>query len=137
MTDTVDTVGDYIIEAHLGSGSFAKVFLGVHKSQANLESNQMTRYAIKTIALQGEHHQEMINKVIWSEYNAAQKVSHPNLVKYHQFIADATLTTHEDGKQVQEPCALFCMELVEKGDFFNLIMTQDHMDEAMCKYFFK
>ena len=29
------------------------------------------------------------------------------------------------------------MELVEKGDFFNLIMTQDHMDEPMCKYFFK
>ena len=28
----VDTVGDYIIEAHLGSGSFAKVFLGIHKS---------------------------------------------------------------------------------------------------------
>ena len=28
------------------------------------------------------------------------------------------------------------MELVEKGDFFNLIMNNDHMSEAMCKHFF-
>ena len=29
------------------------------------------------------------------------------------------------------------MELVEKGDFFNLIMTYDHMDESACKFFFQ
>ena len=35
MQGIQDTVGDYIIEAHLGSGSFAKVFLGYHMSEAN------------------------------------------------------------------------------------------------------
>ena len=68
----MDTVGDYLIEAHLGSGSFAKVFLGVHKNDLDKPKNEQTRYAIKTIALQGTQHTEMINKVIWSEYNAAQ-----------------------------------------------------------------
>ena len=96
----MDTVGDYLIEAHLGSGSFAKVFLGVHRSEieSGKPAEDMTRYAIKTIALQGEHHQEMINKVIWAEYNAAQAVTHDSLVKYHQFVADAVLTTHENGE---------------------------------------
>ena len=78
----------------------------------------------------------MINKVIWSEYNAAQVLEHPNLVKYCQFVGDATLTIHENGEPQSEACALFCMELVEKGDFFNLIMQSDHIDEATCKYFF-
>ena len=87
----MDTVGDYIIEAHLGSGSFAKVYLGVHKSQADLPPEQQARYALKTIPLQSEQHQEMINKVVWSEYNAAQVLSNPGLVKYHQFVADAVV----------------------------------------------
>ena len=29
------------------------------------------------------------------------------------------------------------MELLEKGDFFNLVMTSDHIDEATCRCFFK
>ena len=31
---------------------------------------------------------------------------------------------------------MFCMELVTRGDFFNLIMNSDFMDEAVCKHFF-
>ena len=46
------------------------------------------------------------------------------------------MSVHEDGQLVEEPCALFCMQLVEKGDFFNLIMTNDHLSEEMCKSFF-
>ena len=53
-TETIDSVGDYIIEAHLGSGSFAKVFLGYHKGEAGKPENERTRCAIKTILLANE-----------------------------------------------------------------------------------
>ena len=42
----------------------------------------------------------------------------------------------EDGQQTVQDCAMFCMELVTRGDFFELIMNSDFMDESVCKTFF-
>ena len=136
MEAEYDTVGDYIIEAHLGSGSFARVFLGFAKAEANKPENERTRYAIKTILLESEQQKELINKTIWAEYNAAQKLQHPSLVRYCNFAGDAQLSVCENGQRTVLPCAMFCMELVTRGDFFNLIMNSDFMDEAVCKHFF-
>ena len=83
-----------------------------------------------------EEQKELINKTIWAEYNAAQKLRHPGLVKYSNFVGDAKLTLTEDGQQTVQDCALFCMELVTRGDFFELIMNSDFMDESVCKTFF-
>eukprot|EP00756_Hemistasia_phaeocysticola_P053876 Hpha_TRINITY_DN29823_c0_g1::TRINITY_DN29823_c0_g1_i1::g.2967::m.2967/K06641/CHK2; serine/threonine-protein kinase Chk2 len=111
---------EYLVEKKLGSGNFAAVHLGIHRTKG-------TQVALKLIdkrkvAIDSDFSIERLRE----EVRLLQRLKHPNVVGIHG--------CHEDPGKKGFLCIV--LELVPYGDFFDYLSNSDGLTENECKALF-
>jgi protein-serine/threonine kinase len=82
MDNNLNTpIGDYNLIKELGKGQFGQVYLA---SKMNSQNNK--KYAIKQISKSKINTNPLLLRLFQTEVSVMQKISHPNIIKLHDFI---------------------------------------------------
>jgi serine/threonine protein kinase len=120
------TIGKYKLLKLLGTGSFAKVFLGEHMDTGK-------RYAIKIIQVSKGKNQYDVSELAQKEIEITCTMNHNNIIKVFDSSISELLTS-PSGKQ-KEVCYM-AMEYATKGELFDLILQTEKLSEEIARYYF-
>ena len=108
-------IGDYIIEKHIGSGTFASVLLGVHQVTK-------TRVAIKRIP-KNNFNDANGEARFQREVNLIRGLDHPFIAEFYDVLED-------------ESNYFIIMEFVENGNMLDYVNTNGELHEPQARHFF-
>lgn len=120
------TIGKYKLLKLLGTGSFAKVFLGEHKDTSE-------RYAIKIIQKSKGKNQPDFSELVQKEIDISCAMDHNNIIKVFDSSISELLTS-PSGKQKE--VYYMAMEYASKGELFDLILQTEMLSEEIARYYF-
>ena len=114
---TINQIGDYLLQKKIGSGGFAKVYLGIH-----IPTNE--KVAIKVIDKTKVKKDKLYLKRIQNEISILKIVKHKNIIKLYEII--------------ESPQKIYLiMEYCEKGELFDYIVSHKKLSEKQSNLFFQ
>ena len=110
-------IGNYILEKEIGSGGFAKVYLGTH-----IPTN--SKVAIKTLN-KILFIDDKINSIRFKkEVEILKKVKHQNIARLYEVI--------------ETPSKIYLiMEYCSNGELLNYILSHNYLDEKTARHYFQ
>lgn len=121
------TIGDYRLLKILGKGAFSKVFLGEHMETGKL-------YALKVMDKGKKAHNIDFNELAEKEIEITREISHPNIIKIHDYSTSDYLTLNQTGKQKE--VLFMALEMATEGELFDLIYQTGAFSERTARFYF-
>ncbi|BAH92087.1 Os03g0268200 [Oryza sativa Japonica Group] len=109
----VRRVGDYVLVRQIGSGAYARVWLGKHRTRG-------TEVALKEIAV--ERLSSKLRESLLSEVDILRRIRHPNVIALHESIRDG-------GK------IYLVLEYCRGGDLHSYLQQHKRVSETVAKHF--
>jgi len=110
-------IGDYLIQELIGTGGFAKVYVGMH-----IPSKE--RVAIKIIDKEVLFIEEINKKRLLLEISILKKVRHKNVIKLYEIM--------------ETPQAIYLvMEYCNTGELFDYIVSKEQLTEKQACIFYQ
>ncbi|KAF0915792.1 hypothetical protein E2562_038920 [Oryza meyeriana var. granulata] len=109
----VRRVGEYVLVRQIGSGAYARVWLGRHCTRG-------TEVALKEIAV--ERLSSKLRESLLSEVDILRRIRHPNVIALHESIRDG-------GK------IYLVLEYCRGGDLHSYLQRHKRVSEAVAKHF--
>ena len=110
-------IGDYLIQELIGTGGFAKVYVGMH-----IPSKE--RVAIKIIDKEELFAEEINKKRLLLEISILKKVRHKNIIKLYEIM--------------ETPQTIYLvMEYCNTGELFDYIVSKDQLTEKQACIFYQ
>jgi serine/threonine-protein kinase ULK2 len=110
------TVGNYVIQSKVGSGSYAQVYKAVHKSSGEI-------FAIKMIAKEKLGNDERLYTNLESEIRIMRDYIHPNVVRLYENLTS--------GRNIY-----LILEYCPGGDLTKFIRKTHHLSDMVARVFF-
>ncbi len=118
-------IDNYLCTTKLGAGATATV-----RRARNLTTGQ--EVALKILDRSKIENDAMAIKFLQAELTVLQKITHPNMVRLHEFKEDAVLVK-SNGTKLR--VAYMALELLEGGELFDYVALK-HFDQPTCRYIF-
>ncbi|XP_040377893.1 serine/threonine-protein kinase ATG1c-like isoform X2 [Oryza brachyantha] len=109
----VRRVGEYVLLRQIGSGAYARVWLGRHCTRG-------TEVALKEIAV--ERLSSKLRESLLSEVDILRRIRHPNVIALHESI--------RDGGRIY-----LVLEYCRGGDLHSYLQRHKRVSESVAKYF--
>nr|AAP06899.1 putative S_TKc, Serine/Threonine protein kinases, catalytic domain [Oryza sativa Japonica Group] len=108
----VRRVGDYVLVRQIGSGAYARVWLGKHRTRG-------TEVALKEIAV--ERLSSKLRESLLSEVDILRRIRHPNVIALHESIRNILLVANNENS------------LLKIADFgFAKFLEPSSLAETLC-----
>ncbi|KAL5209424.1 hypothetical protein ABZP36_005047 [Zizania latifolia] len=106
-------VGEYVLVRQIGSGAYARVWLGRHCTRG-------TEVALKEIAV--ERLSSKLRESLLSEVDILRRIRHPNIIALHESI--------RDGRKIY-----LVLEYCRGGDLHSYLQQHKRVSETVAKHF--
>uniref|UniRef100_A0A0E0KBS3 Protein kinase domain-containing protein n=1 Tax=Oryza punctata TaxID=4537 RepID=A0A0E0KBS3_ORYPU len=116
----VRRVGEYVLVRQIGSGAYARVWLGKHRTRG-------TEVALKEIAV--ERLSSKLRESLLSEVDILRRIRHPNVIALHESIRDFMRTATDGGK------IYLVLEYCRGGDLHSYLQQHKRVSETVAKHF--
>uniref|UniRef100_A0A0D9Z564 Protein kinase domain-containing protein n=1 Tax=Oryza glumipatula TaxID=40148 RepID=A0A0D9Z564_9ORYZ len=125
----VRRVGDYVLVRQIGSGAYARVWLGKHRTRG-------TEVALKEIAV--ERLSSKLRESLLSEVDILRRIRHPNVIALHESIRMHQAKENSLGLTfiwVDGGKIYLVLEYCRGGDLHSYLQQHKRVSETVAKHF--
>uniref|UniRef100_A0A0D3FGP4 Protein kinase domain-containing protein n=2 Tax=Oryza TaxID=4527 RepID=A0A0D3FGP4_9ORYZ len=125
----VRRVGDYVLVRQIGSGAYARVWLGKHRTRG-------TEVALKEIAV--ERLSSKLRESLLSEVDILRRIRHPNVIALHESIRMPQAKENSLGLTfiwVDGGKIYLVLEYCRGGDLHSYLQQHKRVSETVAKHF--